>query len=66
MFIRVFLGQLRKAGGEQREKDTSDGGNAPRSLCVCLRLPEKRQKLTPVLQAIAPGQRLKVEFMKKE
>ena len=39
--------------------------NSPRWLRACLRSPEKRQKITPVIQAITPGQRLKVEFMKK-
>ena len=40
--------------------------NSPRWLRACLRSPEKRQKITPVIQAITPGQRLKVEFMKKK
>ena len=39
---------------------------APRSLRACLRSPEKREKITLVMQAITPGQRLKVEFMKKK
>ena len=60
-----FLGQLRQARSGRGERDTSDGGSAPRSLHACLRSPEKRQKITPVIQAITPGQRLKVEFMKK-
>ena len=60
-----FLGQLRQMGSGRGERDTSDGGSAPRSLHACLRSPEKRQKITPVIEAITPGQRLKVEFMKK-
>jgi len=62
----VFLGQLRQAGSERGERDTSDRGSAPRSLRAYLRSPEKRQKITPVMQAITPGQRLKVEFMTKK
>jgi len=34
-------------------------------LLECLRSPEKQEKITPVMQAITPGPRSKVEFMKK-
>ena len=61
-----FLGQLRQARSGRGERDTSDGGSALRSLRACLRSPEKHQKITPVMQAITPGKRLKVEFIFKK
>ena len=63
---RTTYGLLRRYSRLGTHPVLNPRDNSPRWLRACLRSPEKRQKITPVIQAITPGQRLKVEFMKKK
>ena len=47
------MGSKREASEESQTHATVEG--APRSLRACLRSPEKREKITLVMQAITPG-----------
>ena len=61
-----FLGQQRQAGCERGESHTQATGEAllARFTLAFARL-KNAKKITPVMQAITLGPRLKVEFMKK-